>query len=1054
MRKFTFSFKMLLVAFLLLGGANSAWADEWSVDFGAIISAEGLKDKTEVSASTESTVTIGGTTMGTVTLGSTAVNSNFVMQTGEKWLARTGGYIHNQSSGNKSFAIRNCLAGQIIILRVGNATVNSATNATLLSGENGVNIYKVIADGDVKISHARYLYIYGVKVLNSYTITDESFPFTSSFGTNSNPFVGANYNVSGTDVSNLIQVTNTGAVALFDTSESPSGKYAVKEGEKLTISFTAYNGYYSSGTTGVSIKNSDGVVLAGYTYSLSNSAVTVTVGGEVVSTGELTGRSYYSGTSGANGLSNGSNRGYVATAGMNPVVTLTLMHDGTLTFSIIGGSANYTYTTPTPLEAKMDVASFAIYCTADNSDRTFCMGNLSVNAEPLVVATPTFTIGSYNYEEGGYAVTPSCATEGATLTYTIGEGAATACTSGVPFYAKGGKLNITASKAGWTSSSLAENDRWTLNSAPSSTSPETLIPFQASNDNGDKNIEHVYKSVTITGGNSSAIAGIVSGKASELKLRTNQNDNTVTLNVNPGYTVTKVSIAAKSNNEGATIGLTSTTVDGGDNIMAGTTTFPNSKAASAVEYVSGTISANNNIVFTFDNSAIDGTTGKKNKQIQATIKVWYKSPAENAYNKLKDAAEALRDVPNDNSAANSTLSSVITTQNAAVEAATNDAQIITAKTALQNAVMTYIAAANPTTGNQFDLTFLLTNPNLEGIVDWGDAAAQGWFTDIPRTGLGTYNNFAARTNQSKNCVERYTSDVYTTANTFGLYQKVTLPAGNYSFGAYALADNASNIVMAAGNAEGDAVTAGTLTAYTVDFTQASNSEIKMGLKISAEGTNAAHWMAIADLKLYKEAPTSVTATISEYGWATFSSDYALDFSKATEGLEAYMITGHEGNVVTKSKVEGTVPAGTGLLLKGDAGDYTIPVVASSETNVSANKLVAGTGAEVSEGGDNTRYVLGVNDNGTDSDESDDFAEFQKIGGTAATVAKGKAYLEFVGVSLVKVFNIVDGAATGVEAPVAAEAAVEDGIYYNLNGQQVTKDYKGIVIVNGKKFYNK
>ena len=49
--------------------------------------------------------------------------------------------------------------------------------------------------------------------------------------------------------------------------------------------------------------------------------------------------------------------------------------------------------------------------------------------------------------------------------------------------------------------------------------------------------------------------------------------------------------------------------------------------------------------------------------------------------------------------------------------------------------------------------------------------------------------------------------------------------------------------------------------------------------------------------------------------------------------------------------------------------------------------------------------------------------------------------------------IVDGTATGVEAPVAAET-VEDGIYYNLNGQQVTKDYKGIVIVNGKKFLNK
>ena len=232
------------------------------------------------------------------------------------------------------------------------------------------------------------------------------------------------------------------------------------------------------------------------------------------------------------------------------------------------------------------------------------------------------------------------------------------------------------------------------------------------------------------------------------------------------------------------------------------------------------------------------------------------------------------------------------------------------------------------------------------------------------------------------------------------------------------------------------------------FTLTEKADVEIGF-YSCPPTNL--WAGADDWHLYKVE--SVSASISEYGWATFSSDYPLDFTGISD-FEAYMITGHEGNVVTKSKVEGTVPAGTGLLLKGDKGDYNIPVVASSSTDVSANKLVAGTGAEVSEGGDNTRYVLGVNNNGTAGDESDDFAEFQKIGGTAATVAKGKAYLEFVGVSLVKVFNIVDGAATGVEAPVAAEAAVEDGIYYNLNGQQVTKDYKGIVIVNGKKFYNK
>lgn len=189
----------------------------------------------------------------------------------------------------------------------------------------------------------------------------------------------------------------------------------------------------------------------------------------------------------------------------------------------------------------------------------------------------------------------------------------------------------------------------------------------------------------------------------------------------------------------------------------------------------------------------------------------------------------------------------------------------------------------------------------------------------------------------------------------------------------------------------------------------------------------------------------VTAPISSYGWATFSSAYALDFSKATEGLEAYMITGHDGSVVTKAQVTGTVPAGTGLLLKGDEGSYTIPVVGSSDTNVSANKLVAGTGASISAEEGKTKYVLGVN---TTTNE----AEFQKIVGTAATVAAGKAYLQFNEViSGARALRMSFGDETAVEnVKAAAETAKKNGAYlengkiaiykngvkYNVAGQQM------------------
>ena len=182
----------------------------------------------------------------------------------------------------------------------------------------------------------------------------------------------------------------------------------------------------------------------------------------------------------------------------------------------------------------------------------------------------------------------------------------------------------------------------------------------------------------------------------------------------------------------------------------------------------------------------------------------------------------------------------------------------------------------------------------------------------------------------------------------------------------------------------------------------------------------------------------VTTSISEYGWATFSSDYALDFSKATEGLEAYMITGHDGNVVTKSQVTGTVPAGTGLLLKGDKGSYNIPIVGSSSTDVSGNKLVAGTGASVSYEAGKTKYVLGV----SGSEE----AEFQKIvdGGSAATVAKGKAYLQFNEVLAARTMSF-SGDITGVENVEAAptEAKAKDGKFIE-NG-------KLVIVKNGQKF---
>ena len=87
--------------------------------------------------------------------------------------------------------------------------------------------------------------------------------------------------------------------------------------------------------------------------------------------------------------------------------------------------------------------------------------------------------------------------------------------------------------------------------------------------------------------------------------------------------------------------------------------------------------------------------------------------------------------------------------------------------------------------------------------------------------------------------------------------------------------------------------------------------------------------------------STVSKNITDAGWATYCSPYALDFS--TSGLTAYIVTGATGNVLTLTQVT-SVPANTGVLLEGAADDYDISVVASSSTDVTANKLKGVTGA--------------------------------------------------------------------------------------------------------------
>ena len=189
---------------------------------------------------------------------------------------------------------------------------------------------------------------------------------------------------------------------------------------------------------------------------------------------------------------------------------------------------------------------------------------------------------------------------------------------------------------------------------------------------------------------------------------------------------------------------------------------------------------------------------------------------------------------------------------------------------------------------------------------------------------------------------------------------------------------------------------------------------------------------------YSAYCTSITVpvTITDAGFATYCSAYALDFS-GVDGLTAYQ-AGMEGTTVEFTEVS-DVPAETGVLVKGAAATYNVPVVASSSTDVSDNVLVGTVTATTIDGTNASTdfFVLKKNTAGVG---------FYRVTNDAYNVRANSAYLA-VAKGSAKGFIPVDGTTAIDLVDTANEVAAPA---YNLQGQRVSNGYKGVVIVNGKK----
>ena len=187
------------------------------------------------------------------------------------------------------------------------------------------------------------------------------------------------------------------------------------------------------------------------------------------------------------------------------------------------------------------------------------------------------------------------------------------------------------------------------------------------------------------------------------------------------------------------------------------------------------------------------------------------------------------------------------------------------------------------------------------------------------------------------------------------------------------------------------------------------------------------------------AKTAEIKKISTAGWATLYTPYALDFSEV-EGLTAYTAT-CENSIVTLRQVD-DVPANTGVVLKGDAGTYNIPVATSSSTAQGELEGSATDDLAYENFTDGyTYYVLTTVNEGAQ-------VQFNPV--TSGTIKAGKAYLKISNGSSAGALKVVfaDEEVTGI-TEVQSEKETSNEVF-NLAGQRVANPGKGLFIVNGKK----
>ena len=230
----------------------------------------------------------------------------------------------------------------------------------------------------------------------------------------------------------------------------------------------------------------------------------------------------------------------------------------------------------------------------------------------------------------------------------------------------------------------------------------------------------------------------------------------------------------------------------------------------------------------------------------------------NEWLSTKAAAEAIAAVDNDNAAANTTFTDAIAAQEAVVQAVndlSNATNVAAATAAVKAAIKTYVDAANPTSGNTFDVTILVTNPSFESN-----------FTGWTQSGMQTQGN------TSFGKAGNLYAEAWQPNGTKKVSQSLTeMPKGHYTLTVKVKARGITSAKVFAGSEEKEVTIADEENDYTVEFSCIGD------VTIGAEGvgTGAGNsWFALDNFRL------TYTEGLTEDETATIALKQAIDDAKA------------------------------------------------------------------------------------------------------------------------------------------------------------------------------